>query len=147
MEILQSTKIYQLLEKIAPKDFRLISIHENETVAQALKLMKAHGIISLPIRTSNNSFVGFIDMLDLVAFISTKFAQVSLLATESFRQMEEFGQKSIKEIQNISGRNEIVTVSHLSPIIGLCKNLSKPNTHRVVVLNEVLAFLFSLITI
>jgi len=117
-----------------PKEWKLISINENTTVAQTLEIMREKGITSAPVQKTNGSALGIIDMLDLITFCSTKFTNVSLLAEESYRMMEEFAQKTVKDIMEISGRNQWVNIFYKAPLNDLIIELTKH--HRVVVLDE-----------
>jgi len=111
-------------------------IYAEQSVAEAIDIMRNHCIISLPVLSEKgpSHFDGIIDVLDLITFCSTKFSTVSLLAEESYRQMEEFATKPVKDLLDISGRNKWVAVSYKDPISKLLQLLS--TTHRVAVLDE-----------
>jgi CBS domain-containing protein len=110
-----------------------------QTVAQALEIMRNNRIISLPILKSNGlDFDGIVDVLDLITLCATKFGTVSLLAEESYRQMEEFANKPVKDLLDISGRNQWIFVSYKDPLSKLLHLLS--TKHRVAVIDESNAF-------
>jgi len=117
-----------------PEGWKLISVTEDTTVAQTLEIMGKNRIISVPVQKANGDALGIVDMLDLITFCSTKFMSVSLLAEESYRMMEEFAQKPIKDIMEISGRNRWVNITCTDSLNNLIIELAKQ--HRVVVINE-----------
>jgi CBS domain-containing protein len=117
--------------------FKLVCIDENQTVAEALEILKDSKIISLPVRNAKNTLVGMLDVLDLITLCVTKFSKVSIMAYDSWQQMEEFAEKKVKDLLNISGRNNWCSVDYKAPLVTLTSFLSKPNFHRIVVLNEV----------
>jgi len=97
--------------------------------------MKDNRIISVPVeKKSGNGFLGIVDMLDLITFCTAKFSSVSLLAEDSYRQMEEFAQKTVKHLPDISGRNHYVSISNTASLNELLTALSK--AHRVAVIND-----------
>jgi CBS domain-containing protein len=114
----------------------LICVDEDATVADVVTTLGKNKIISAPVRNSHNLFEGIIDMLDLITLCVTKFSKVSVLAYESWQQMEEFAQKKVKDLLNISGRNPRLTMSYKVSITELLAILSATNAHRVAVINE-----------
>jgi len=116
-------------------NWKLIKVEEHTTVSQVLQIMNENHIISVPVEKSNgNGILGIVDMLDLITFCTAKFSSVSLLAEDSYRQMEEFSQKPVKHLLDISGRNHYVALSYTASLNELLTTLS--NSHRVVVINE-----------
>jgi len=134
-EFLKSTTVKQMLEKDGP--FLFTDIRDDQTVASTLETLASHKLTSLPVlETSTSKYIGIIDTLDIVAFVAMKFSVVSLLAHESYRQMDEFAQKKVKDILHISGRNEYLAIMENSSLKDTIKLLSKPDIHRVMVVNE-----------
>jgi CBS domain-containing protein len=116
-------------------DWELVTITGDVTVSEGLDLMREKKVISLPVlRETNGPFEGIIDMLDLVTYCSTKFTNVSVLAQESYRQMEEFAAKPVRDLLDISGRNAWVYISYKEILCKLFHLLTKH--HRVAVVNE-----------
>jgi len=117
--------------------FNLICLDESDSVADVIVTLGKNRIISAPAKNEHNQLSGIIDMLDLITLCVTKFSKVSLLAMESWQQMEEFAQKQVKDVLNISGRNPDLSISYKAPLSELLLKLSQPNAHRVAVYNEV----------
>jgi len=118
------------------KGFDLVYVEANETVSNTLRKMKDKNISSLPVRDDNGQLASTIDVLDIVTFVYTKFAKVSLLAQESFQQMEEFANQRVWNLTNISGRNDFHTIRYDKPLQDVISMLTNPHIHRVAVVNE-----------
>jgi CBS domain-containing protein len=109
----------------------------NDSVASVMKKLKDNNISSVPVKdTGTSQFVGCIDILDIVTFVYTKFAKVSLLAQESYQQMEDFANQKVGDILNISGRNHFHSIPYNLPLSDLLSKLTNPNIHRIAVTNE-----------
>jgi len=124
----------------ADSQFNLITASEDDSVESVMELMKKNKISSLPIKKSvpraDNQIIGIIDLLDIVTYAYTKFAKVSLLAQESYEQMEQFNAKRVGDLLNISGRNYFHTIQYSKPLSDLLSLFTNPNIHRVSVINE-----------
>jgi len=114
----------------------LTVVQETDRLESVLEVLGKNRIASAPVFNSKKEFVGIIDMLDLVTYVSAKFSKVSLLAEESYRQMDEFASKQIKDLLGASLRNSPKCISYESPLLPLISLLSDSHTHRVAVLNE-----------
>jgi len=92
-------------------------------------------ISSVPILDSTASVSGWVDIIDIVVYTTTKFAKVSTLATESFRQMEEYASKTVKDLEGLSGRDQMsaAVVAPETKLLAVVELLSQPNCHRVVI--------------
>jgi CBS domain-containing protein len=113
----------------------LITATDQSKVSDILELMRKNKIISVPIlRETGGPFDGIIDLLDLVTYCTAKFSIVSLLAPESYRQMEEFCNQPVKDLLDVSGRNAWVWISQEEPLKCLIQLLSKH--HRVAIVND-----------
>jgi len=115
-------------------NWETICIREDDTVSSALEIIKNNKISSLPVQGKKGNFLGIVDILDLITFCTAKFSSVSLLASDSFRQMDEFAKNPIKDIMDISGRNAWIYISYNSSLNELMRLLSK--VHRVAVIDE-----------
>jgi len=135
---IQSLCVKNIIED--DKEFTLYSASEDDTVETVLVLLRNHKISSLLIRKSipraDNHNVGIIDILDILTFAYTKFAKVSLLAQDSYDQMEAFNKQRIGDLMNISGRNDWHFIAYNKPLSDLLSLLSNPHIHRVSVVNE-----------
>jgi CBS domain-containing protein len=132
--ILETIKVKDIIEE--QTNFDLIFVNDNDTVSKVLNIFKNHKIISTPVRNDQNKFIGIIDMLDLITFVSTKFDTPEILVTYSYEQMEQFANHPIKSLIDISGRNTWIEISYQSSLNDLMKILSKKSCHRVAVSNE-----------
>jgi CBS domain-containing protein len=120
------------------KDFNFKIVDANDTVAEVINTLGQNKILSVPVRdSSTGSFVGIVDMLDLITLCVTKFSKVSLLALDSYQQMEEFAEKKVKDVLNISLRDQPRAIQYNAPLTELMTMLSQKNVHRVAVTNEV----------
>jgi len=118
----------------------LVCVSETDTVEKVLKILTEHKITSLPVKNANpladNQIRGVIDILDLATYAYTKFAKVSELAQDSYPQMEEFNNKKVGDLMNISGRNSWHFIKFDRPVSDLFSMLTNSNIHRVSVVNE-----------
>jgi len=127
--------VQEVVDELGEGNWQLITASEETTVRQILEIMKTNRIISVPVQNQKTGeFLGICDMLDLVTFCTAKFSSVSLLAEDSYRQMEEFAEKPVKHILHASGRNSLANISSKAPLNDLMIFLSK--SHRVAVVNE-----------
>lgn len=69
VQLLQETTVGSLLR--ANRSFQLYSISQNAHMEEAIELMAARGVLSLPVKLEENSvdYIGFIDVLDIIFFI------------------------------------------------------------------------------
>lgn len=126
--------VYDFLKHEQP-NFQLVQVEGTDSVAKVLEILTKNKISSAPI-LMNNQYIGIVDMLDLITFACSKFATVSLQASESFRQMEEYGKKEVRDIMDISGRNRMTSYQANGSLAKLIVLLSSPNLHRVYITNE-----------
>jgi len=118
------------------RDFEFVTVNEMDRLDTVLELLGKNRITSAPVFNSKKEFVGIIDMLDLVTYVSAKFSKVSLLAEESYRQMDEYASKPIKDLLGASSRNAPKCIGYESSLLTLISMLSNPHIHRVAVINE-----------
>jgi len=120
---------------LVDKHFKLISASENETVAQVIVKLRNNAITSVPVFTISNTVVT-IDMLDLITFVAYKMGYAQPDPVSSTRAAKEFLCKSIKEVIEISGRNQFISIKNTSKIQDLLYMLSSRDVHRVGVVDE-----------
>jgi CBS domain-containing protein len=121
---------------LAEKQQTLVFCHKNETVKDVISKIGEHRISSVPVVDKDNHFVGMVDMLDLLTFAGGKMGIKCPDPPTSQRAGKEFLNKTIEDLMNVSGRNQIHWLPANAPLQDLLHLLSKPDVHRVLLRNE-----------
>jgi len=117
--------------------FDLKGVVESTTIAEFLDVLSRFKISSAPIIDSQNVIKGWVDMLDLITATTTRFSSISLLTDPgSQSQLETFSTTLVKDIANISERNQFTTVPPSCTLLRVLELLSQPNCHRVVITDD-----------
>jgi len=123
-------------EWIDSKDsFLMLMADEDESVATVIQKLGENKISSVPI-LGKSGCTGVVDMLDLLTYAGTKMGYSPLDPVSSKRAVKEFLAKTMKDLINVSGRNEFISVKQNAPFYDVIKLLSKPDIHRVAIVNK-----------
>jgi len=127
------------VEEISSKK-TLVSINDRETVESALKIFLDRGISSAPVQNDENKCTGFVDLIDLVAFLWEVFQKglqpqltfEALSSTSSF-----FCGQSIGSLSDFSQRNPFVFVPFGSYAGGLMSAMRTESIKRSIPIHRV----------
>jgi CBS domain-containing protein len=137
-----NTQIRDLLTNV-----NLITCAENESVADALDKLKSNDIISMPILSNDNKMLGFVDVLDLVAFLynvstrlmtTTDFGESRKLSTDDVRilgrRAKDFRLSQVRDVIDFSKRNPFHSLNEDAPLSNAIE-LFKNRIHRIAVMS------------
>jgi predicted transcriptional regulator len=114
-----NTKVGDLI-----RDQKLIVLSPNQTVHEALSIFNQHQIISAPI-IDNNNVLGFIDILDILAFL-VKVSAKMMHDTEA----GDSHSLSTDDMKMLSRRSKEFKLTQVGDLIGKClQALSSTSTH------------------
>jgi CBS domain-containing protein len=97
--LLAKTKVETLLAKEKRKG--LVTVHRTDTLPVAFKKLVDEEILSAPVLNKNHKFYGFVDMLDLVAYVVREFGRESVTfedIEEMFEREDKFKVAKVHEI-------------------------------------------------
>jgi len=135
-EWLEKTTI-QVLEEVD-----IITVPSTATTAEALRILSKHNILCAPILDeSSNSYIGLVDMLDLVTFIVDIFKDLEGQGevTDFFSVLESgerFITQDVKTIADFSKRNPFLPVRSDASLMHVLKLFGELRIHRLPVVNE-----------
>jgi len=115
---------------------KLVIVKEDQSVAVVLELLWKNNISSAPVVSKNNEWIGMIDTLDLVAFCDTKLGRIPDMVWDVFRQMDEFTTCEVKNLLNLSGRNQWIPVSNDKTILDLMHFFTLKDIHRFPIVDQ-----------
>jgi len=118
------------------KDFSLITANQDESVETVITRLTENNISSAPVIGPKGKYIGFVDLLDLLTFVAIKMGLPKPDFLSSKRAVKEFLAKPVGDIINVSGRNEVISVQSTTPLQDVIEILSKPDVHRVPIVNE-----------
>jgi len=126
----------------------LICFSEDETVESALQKLKENKILSAPVLRSATEIVGFVDILDLLAFmhkVTTKiltdpqYGESRSLTEDDYRMMrkreKDFKIAQIRELVDYSKRNPFHQLTEDAPLSDVVQ-LFKKRVHRIAVMDK-----------
>jgi CBS domain-containing protein len=133
-EFITNTSSKDLVRKLKAKK-ELVTVAGNDGVGKVMGILKNSKISSAPVIDNKGKVLGIIDMLDLTAFCSIKFGTRVQFGPDDFpeRQMQEFLDTPVKELFDLSGRNEWHSLPEDSSLLRLIDTLAHPNVHRVAI--------------
>jgi CBS-domain-containing membrane protein len=135
MEYLKSVNVEEL-----PKVDTIHHVLANDSASAALKLLTKYNILSAPVLDKErNQYIGFVDMVDLAAFIVDIYTEADIMGENFFsllEQGERFVTTKVKDIINISSRNPFVPVREGSSLFSVVELLAKHKVHRVPVIDH-----------
>jgi len=126
---------------------QLTTLHPNDTVHDCLEKLAATNITSAPFLDSNGVLLGFVDILDILAFLvkvatkpladsnvgessSLKSDDVLMLA----RRTKDFNLHSVTHLIDHSQRNLLITLSGDATIENAIRKFNEFKVHRVAIL-------------
>jgi len=127
LQVPWSRFLYYFKARDLTHDQQLIFVNNTDTVLESLRTLTESKTQSTPVYDQDeNKFIGSIDMLDLVAFLT--FLRSDASVEESVKGLV---QQPVGQILNLSHRNEWKLVSQEINLFEVIKMLSDPNLHRV----------------
>eukprot|EP01114_Cavostelium_apophysatum_P000458 TRINITY_DN10422_c0_g1_i2.p1 TRINITY_DN10422_c0_g1~~TRINITY_DN10422_c0_g1_i2.p1 ORF type:complete len:314 (+),score=45.20 TRINITY_DN10422_c0_g1_i2:114-1055(+) len=121
----------------AGRNFRLITIQDNATIAKVLETLDENRISSAPIlKTDSGKILGIVDILDLVTYCTAKLPHPVISESIAHHEVDSFLKKRAIDAMEMSARNFWHETSEKVPMLELFRLLSHPNVHRAAVLNE-----------
>lgn len=116
--------------------YSLVILKKDEKVSEAISKLGYWKISSAPVVSEKQKLSGLVDMLDLLTFAGGKMAFKNPDPTSSRKAANEFLNKTVGDLIDVSGRDELYLIYDNSPFQEVINMLSKPNIHRVIVKNE-----------
>lgn len=141
---MDSTTLRQLVE-----GQQLTTLNPNDTVHDCLEKLAAKKITSAPVLDSNGILLGFVDVLDILAFLvkvatkpladsnvgessSLKSDDVLMLA----RRTKDFNLRSVTHLIDLSQRNLLITLSANATIQDAIRKFNEFKVHRLAILDN-----------
>jgi len=124
------------------KEVDIITVPSTATAASALRILTKHNILCAPIlEESSNTYIGLIDMLDLVTFIVDIYKDLEGKgeATDFFSVLESgerFVTQDVKTIADFSQRNPFLPVRSDASLMSVLKLFGELCIRRLPVVNE-----------
>jgi len=123
-----------------PKVATIYHVLTTDSAASALKLLTEHNILSAPVLDKErNQYIGFVDMVDLAAFIVDIYSETDILG-ENFLTLLEQGERfvttPVQSLINVSARNPFVPVREGSSLFSVVELLAKHTVHRVPIIDH-----------
>jgi len=118
-----------------------VTIEADCRVRDAMKILKQHNILSAPVYDSQEKgYIGLIDLIDIVNFITKSFTHADLSLGEGFasimEQAEILAKTEVKEVTDISQRNPFVPVSDNITLFKVAEVMAKERVRRVPIFNK-----------
>jgi len=102
-DLLQTTVVVELIENISPDGENIVippvvELDADDNVADALRVLSANKILSAPVFSKEQStYVGFVDMLDLVSFCLKEISQTDKSAEAIDKIAHQVATSKVKE--------------------------------------------------
>lgn len=135
LELLKNTPISVIMKSGQP----LITLSPNDTVSNALKILATNEITSAPIfDQSKQTFIGFVDVLDLAVFIARLFGDNYAKHRHLYvpQELKDQFSKSVEAVMNMSQRDPFIPVDASWSLEILISNFLKWGVHRVPVISN-----------
>ncbi|KAL6069800.1 hypothetical protein QOT17_007372 [Balamuthia mandrillaris] len=124
----------------------IFSVSGEAPVVDAMNILFAKNVLSIPVENENKEFYAFIDLLDIVTFMVHLFDETALGTHNRWQeelqhlavleQGERFTTTKVKEIAGLSERNPFIPVKQGEPLLQVLEILGKKRVHRVPIVNE-----------
>jgi len=76
-----------------------------------LNALMKYKVLSLPVVDDENDVIGFVDWLDILAFVVTLDKEMTNFGYDEVMQHSKFTSKKVRDIVNLSGRDTIIKVA------------------------------------
>jgi CBS domain-containing protein len=134
MDYLKNVNVEEL-----PKVDTIHHVLATDSASTALKLLTKYNVLSAPVLDKErNQYIGFVDMVDLAAFIVDIYTETDIMG-ENFLSLLEQGERfittKVKDLINLSSRNPFVPVREGSSLYSVIELLAKHKVHRVPVID------------
>eukprot|EP01095_Lingulamoeba_sp_RSL-Kostka_P017788 TRINITY_DN9475_c0_g1_i1.p1 TRINITY_DN9475_c0_g1~~TRINITY_DN9475_c0_g1_i1.p1 ORF type:complete len:311 (-),score=109.88 TRINITY_DN9475_c0_g1_i1:29-961(-) len=112
----------------------IISLKENDTVEEGLKLLSDNKILSLPVLDEENNLVGLLDILDIASYIAKITPEDVIVKGDELNSLniagKAIGVELVKNVMGQSGRDNVVPIFHSNKVSMAVDVLGK-GVHRV----------------
>lgn len=127
------------LDSLGVKKENVVTLHANQTVEEAVKILSENKILSAPVKDDKTGeLLGLLDMLDLVSFV-LKVAPEPAEMKHDPRALDTAARalalEQVRNVVNASGRDPLVPVFEHDPATHALDLFTK-RVHRVVVYNN-----------
>lgn len=124
---------------IYPQRQKLIVIQTTDSIPKALKTLSHHNIYSAPVYDAKlDEYIGFIDMVDIVACIVEIFQETELLGEDfaeyTLDQKENlFAQQHAEKVADLSKRNQLIKLDRKQPLVRALEMFKATGVHRIAI--------------
>jgi CBS domain-containing protein len=120
------------------KEKSIITFQRTDSLSHVMKTLSEHNILSAPVVTQVGAYYGFIDMLDVVRFV-TDLVGENIMTKHDFdlEKIDEFKSATVQHLMKypISKKNPFHPVSTSQSLLSVIEILAT-GVHRVPVINE-----------
>ena len=136
--------VHTKCEELRVQDNRVFIAERTDKVVDVFKGLMRHGFLSVPVlQKTKHRWYGFLDMADIVKYITETFGETMLSSSEDFWALvdkeEEFQKKTVNDIMRfpLNRRNPFHPVKKGYSLLYAMEALAKESTlHRVPVVDE-----------
>jgi len=123
-----------------PDKKTIITVKKTDTIAHAFKTIIDNKVLSLPVYdVQEHSYIGFIDILDIVAHALQVLKETEFIGGEAPRLVESeerFGGQKVSSVSDLSRRNPWRPVEDKMPISAAIDRMVLWKVHRIPVLDS-----------
>jgi len=131
--LLAKTKVEELN---STENRPIITVDQNESISSAFKKLLDHQILSVPVVLQDNSYYGFLDILDIVSWVVNLLGEESI-SKEDIEKMDTFCHSKVARVMvyPISKKNPFHPFPVGNSLLSAFEQLAL-GTHRVPVVND-----------
>jgi len=126
------TEILTAKNVLEAETFSLFSLEPTDTVLKTLQTLNEKNISGAPL-LENQQIIGCIDVVDILAFASSK---LSMGPDTNSKNISEFAKESVKNVLNSSQRSTWTSVPGSTKLSEIIRILSQADAHRVAIVNS-----------
>jgi len=139
LERCRTTKINQLDKLIRIE--HLITFKTTDTIAHAFTQLIRNKILSAPVfDTDQKKYIGFLHTLDILAYIVASLTDPSIrsgtVTVEDIINTEHFNKETVKDVLNVSRKDEWITLSEEETIFDAISKFSNCRLRDAAILNK-----------
>jgi CBS domain-containing protein len=111
-------------------------VNAKQSVEEALKILVQNQISSAPVVTDEGHAMGFVDVLDILSFLSwalSDYGKLENVGTPFLEAAKEQLKRPVFDIMNLSGLSKWITVKPDASILEVGRLLAQPHVHRVAI--------------
>jgi len=119
-----------------PQRQALVTVKKNDLISHAFKKLIDHGILSAPVYDMRtHAFIGFIDMVDMVAHVLNALSEGELTQEEDLTKLleskERFANDTCETLTDLSQRNPWYPVESSVPVLTVVNLVARVKVHRI----------------